>query len=694
MSITKIKASNITDGSITASKLANTYALSTDSISAGTYANTAIANASSASLYANTGITLAQAAYNSSNTGTSVNLAYTGTLTGGTGILNIGSGQIYKDASGNVGIGTSTTTNAKLTVNGLTAKVGDSISTGIYAMGDTNVTASYVGMYRGTAASISSGNWLNLGGYDGIAFTTGAAAFGSQTERMRIDSSGNVGIGTSSPVSKLNINGNVGIGTLTGDNAYNPTSNSLIIQGNNQAGLSTYAAIGNSTSTGIISYYSDSSAGFARYLDIVAIGSTGGAGSSIRFLTGSASATERMRIDSSGNVGIGTSSPGTTLHVKGGGNPILKLETSGNVTTGGYNYLTFWDSSNSQTGFIGYGGVANLLNINNNLTNGSIAFNTGASYLERMRIDSSGNVGIGTSSPGGNKLSVAGCIQSVNNDGNGYALRIVAGTAGKGTIQFTNAAATNDWGYLTYNSSGKSVWRTAAGSPNNSSNSAFDINGGAVVINNSLASGGDTGDWPMPTLGLKNYDSNFNGLTQLIFGYRDDDVTYETGSAKWNFRFWGTSGATTSSASTELHLKGPGPLEMMAGSGGVRLTVGATSWVSASDERLKDIIEPITGAIDKISSLRTVIGKFKTDDDGVRRPFLIAQDVQKVFPEAVTSGLIRELVDPENPLKVLSESEYLLMGYSDMVPLIIASVKEQQTLIETLTARLTALEAK
>ena len=62
MSITKIKASNITDGSITASKLANTYALSTDSISAGTYANTAIANASSASLYANTGITLAQAA--------------------------------------------------------------------------------------------------------------------------------------------------------------------------------------------------------------------------------------------------------------------------------------------------------------------------------------------------------------------------------------------------------------------------------------------------------------------------------------------------------------------------------------------------------------------------------------------------------------------------------------------------------
>jgi len=39
-----------------------------------------------------------------------IDLTYTGTLTGSTGILNIGSGQLYKDASGNVGIGTSSPT--------------------------------------------------------------------------------------------------------------------------------------------------------------------------------------------------------------------------------------------------------------------------------------------------------------------------------------------------------------------------------------------------------------------------------------------------------------------------------------------------------------------------------------------------------------------------------------------------------
>ena len=222
------------------------------------------------------------------------------------------------------------------------------------------------------------------------------------------------------------------------------------------------------------------------------------------------------------------------------------------------------------------------------------------------------------------------------------------------------------------------------------------------MINNFLGSGADAGDWPVPALGLRNYDSNFNGLTQLIFGYRDDDVSYETGFAKWNFRFWdsvSTYPITTSSVNTQLWLCGPGALYMVAGgtqgSGfGVVLATSATSWASPSDERLKDIIEPIENAIDKIMTLRTVIGKYKTDKIGVRRPFLIAQDVQKVLPEAVSNGFIQEAVDPENPSNVLNKTECLNLSYTDMIPLLIASIKEQQNLITSLTTRIAALESK
>jgi hypothetical protein len=95
------------------------------------------------------------------------------------------------------------------------------------------------------------------------------------------------------------------------------------------------------------------------------------------------------------------------------------------------------------------------------------------------------------------------------------------------------------------------------------------------------------------------------------------------------------------------------------------------------------------------------MGKYKADKKNTIRPFLIAQDVQKVLPEAVSNGIIREAVDPENPSKVLSESECLHLSYTDMIPLLIASIKEQQTLIKSqqdlitgLTARVAALEAK
>ena len=106
---------------------------------------------------------------------TTLNSAYTGTLTGGTGVVNLGSGQFYKDASGNVGIGTSSPS-CKLDVNrgsaGLLANFTDGVNTNFQI--ETSSLLATIGPSAGSTA---------------MAFKTG------NTERMRIDSSGNLLVG-------------------------------------------------------------------------------------------------------------------------------------------------------------------------------------------------------------------------------------------------------------------------------------------------------------------------------------------------------------------------------------------------------------------------------------------------------------------------------------------------------------------
>lgn len=108
-------------------------------------------------------------------------------------------------------------------------------------------------------------------------------------------------------------------------------------------------------------------------------------------------------------------------------------------------------------------------------------------------------------------------------------------------------------------------------------------------------------------------------------------------------------------------------------SNGVYLSGGGTSWTSNSDERLKTNLKPIEDAANKVASLRAVTGRYKTDPETDSRAFLIAQDVQKVLPEAVN---------------VQSDDIGTLgLQYTDVIPLLVAAIKE-------LKAELDALKAK
>jgi hypothetical protein len=109
---------------------------------------------------------------------------------------------------------------------------------------------------------------------------------------------------------------------------------------------------------------------------------------------------------------------------------------------------------------------------------------------------------------------------------------------------------------------------------------------------------------------------------------------------------------------------------------GVSLSRSATSWGAYSDERAKTDLVPIDDGLAKVSTLRSVTGRYLDDEPGTSRSFLIAQDVQAVLPEAVDAG------DPDK----------LNLRYAEVIPLLVAALKESKERIETLEARLTALE--
>jgi len=318
-------------------------------------------NGESAHIYWN-GSDYAKAA-NTAGVATFTNLTYTGTLTGSTGVIAIGTNQIYKDSSGNVGIGTSSPF-GKLNVQNGTIFVGQSAGTtqtnillsgygqvfGGQTYGDVSIRSSYDG----------SGNGSTLNFY--TSPNTGGANI--SVERMRIDTSGNVGIGTSSPSQKLSVVGNI----AAGDTA--------------------------STADGFVDI-AGASTGSVR---ITRTG-TSATNSSMVFSTTYSTLQERMRIDGLGNVGIGTSSP------------VNKLGLSPTTINNSERVINIYSGTTTAQGYVSIGsqyatGNANVnseIRFGNEQASGApsylaFATATGTSPTERMRIDSSGNLLVGTTS--------------------------------------------------------------------------------------------------------------------------------------------------------------------------------------------------------------------------------------------------------------------------------------------------------
>ena len=373
-------------------------------------------------------------------TGSFTNLAYTGTLTGSTGVLNIGSGQVYKDASGNVGIGTSSPAQ-KLVIAGGVGEwrfKPDDITVG---SNNESYGTTFSGGLPADTSSTAGGGKIFLGGNTrGDSLVSAVAFYRNNVESMRIDSSGNVGIGVI-PAVKLdvespNTNSIIRVGDYTANatNAWplieafgsrydgNPTfygrfgaskrraDGTAIASGNSlgayafggQWGTDTsYQSAKNLYAASIIGE-SESSFTSATTMSTAIVFNTGSTGGILSAFN-TAYGTERMRIDSSGNVGIGATAPANKLSVNVSGVGSITALNLTNDNSGfavGTGPAINFGLSSITTGLFG---KIEVLNQTASIgSNSYMAFSTrgGDSLAEKVRIDSSGNVGIGTSSPG------------------------------------------------------------------------------------------------------------------------------------------------------------------------------------------------------------------------------------------------------------------------------------------------------
>jgi hypothetical protein len=107
---------------------------------------------------------------------------------------------------------------------------------------------------------------------------------------------------------------------------------------------------------------------------------------------GASTPTERMRLDSSGRLGLGTSSPGTNLHIAGTGNARATIESTNSA-----NADILFTTAGTLRGVIGYNSTAGGLNLDYGRGTGPLTF----SYVgaEVARFDASGRLGIGSASP-------------------------------------------------------------------------------------------------------------------------------------------------------------------------------------------------------------------------------------------------------------------------------------------------------
>lgn len=496
------------------------------------------------------------------------------------------------------------------------------------------------------------------------------------TNSLIYDNGTNVGIGTATPISshKLTVIMN------------NTNGTGIAIRGLNDGGSGSQPALSfvNGTGNNIAQIVGDNGTGY------------------LAFNIGTSN-TERLRITNSGKIGIGTTTP-TDISNYGG----LTI----NGTNGGYAYFNI---NGADTGRI----ITDSANFYfDNVNTGALIFRTTNSSTERMRILSAGAIGMNTSSPNSATVltlqqssSLSGAISFLNRnstqrfsiaidatavddkcfsiiDNNVAAVRLAITPSGAvgigtsspsdgfgGTIANVKLALRNG---TAGSAGGTSVLLIGGDNNHYSSITAEHTGGGNTYLAFATSTGATNPTEKMRITAAGNLvmgTTNESGLARLIHlnDFSNCGIKLsQAGTTRGYLYVYNNEFYLESASSSRIRV-------WVNSANGVYMDAGSTSWTSNSDERLKTDLNPITNALEKVSKLRSVIGRFKADDKSVKRSFLIAQDVQLVLPEAVS---------------VDDKTGYLGVQYTEVIPLLVASTKELIYNFETQAEKIARLETR
>ena len=490
-------------------------------------------------------------------------------------------------------------------------------------------------------------------------------------EKFRIDSDGNIGINTTDPAYALDIHSDGDAQLRLKSNGTGASDDTVLRSVISGATASNYFYFGNST---------DSNVGVIKYSHN---------NDSMAFTT---NASEKVRIESGGNVGIGTNNPNTKLHVYGG---VIKSQSDPANTDTDVELFRAQSGSSGTAVF-----TIRAADASDNNTawdfktnaNEDLKFTIGGSS-ERARITSAGLVGLGITNPT-EKLHVIGQVGGTNpTAGSKWDIaRFVA----------HDYSATNSGGLTIgayWNNSSVSGRRSyiQSSQSTDSGSTARDLllnpDGGEVGIGTDdprqllHVSGGDIfiSALDAPNVRISSNMTDSSDAERAFFGVCTGTNNFANGTASGDTVLRGTDGNTLRFAEgTSIRMS-------IASNGDIGAPSGDNIY-DASDERLKENMVELVNALSKVNKLKPISYNYKVgwneDTEGKTKYGFGAQTTQEV-DELLIEPFSNEDVELngekiDNPLRVNEKF---------IIPLLVKAIQEQQEQIEDLKSRIANLES-